>query len=75
FDLAEKDLALRGAGTMSGERQWGISDLGMEAIRNLKMVAAARAEAEKIIESNPDLSLHPNFVKRLGQRKQELHFE
>lgn len=75
FDLAEKDLALRGAGTMSGERQWGISDLGMEAIRNLKMVAAARIEAEKIIEDDPDLSLHPDFAEKLKARKQELHFE
>ncbi|HQI26253.1 MAG TPA: ATP-dependent DNA helicase RecG [Candidatus Paceibacterota bacterium] len=75
FDLAEKDLALRGAGTMSGERQWGISDLGMEALRNLKMVAAARIEAEKIIEDDPDLSLHPDFAEKLKARKQELHFE
>ncbi len=75
FDLAEKDLALRGAGTMSGEKQWGISDLGMEALRNLKMVAAARIEAEKIIEDDPDLSLHPDFAEKLKARKQELHFE
>lgn len=75
FELAEKDLALRGAGTMAGEKQWGISDLGMEALRNLKMVAAARTEAEAIIESDPDLSFHPEFAERLGARKQELHFE
>lgn len=75
FELAEKDLALRGAGTMAGEKQWGISDLGMEALRNLKMVAAARIEAEKIIEDDPDLSLHPDFAEKLKARKQELHFE
>ncbi|MFA6274819.1 MAG: ATP-dependent DNA helicase RecG [Candidatus Paceibacterota bacterium] len=75
FELAEKDLALRGTGTMTGEKQWGISDLGMEALRNLKMVAAARKEAEEIIEDDPNLSSYPVFTKRLSERKQELHFE
>ena len=75
FELAEQDLALRGAGTITGEKQWGISDLGMEAIRNLKMVAAARTEAEAIIEKDPNLKNHPDFADRLKSQKQEFHFE
>ena len=38
FELAELDLSLRGSGELSGTKQWGISDLGMEAIKNIKMV-------------------------------------
>ena len=34
FELAEFDLTQRGAGALSGSKQWGISDLGMEAIKN-----------------------------------------
>ena len=75
FELAELDLAQRGAGMLSGNKQWGLSDLGMEAIKNLKMVAAARLEAESIIESDPDLSHHPQFLARLSSQKQEIHFE
>jgi ATP-dependent DNA helicase RecG len=75
FELAEHDLALRGSGTIVGGKQWGVSDIGMEAIKNIKMVEAARAEAEAIINADPDLSLHPNFLTRLSSQKQELHFE
>ncbi len=75
FELAEIDLAQRGAGKLGGEKQWGLSDLGMEAIKNLKMVAAARLEAETIINKDADLSQHPQFTKYLANRKQEIHFE
>ena len=51
FELAEFDLAQRGAGELRGTKQWGISDLGMEAIKNIKMVEAARLEAQRLIES------------------------
>ncbi|MBU2329848.1 ATP-dependent DNA helicase RecG, partial [Patescibacteria group bacterium] len=45
FELAEYDLALRGAGELYGARQWGVSDIAMEALKNIKMVEAARTEA------------------------------
>src|SRR4029077_10675496 len=38
FELAEADLLQRGPGELSGRKQWGISDLGMEALKNLKLV-------------------------------------
>jgi len=75
FELAELDLAQRGAGELAGGKQWGLSDLGMEAIKNLKMVAAARLEAETIINADPDLSHHPQFLTRLASTPQEVHFE
>ncbi|MFZ2763858.1 MAG: ATP-dependent DNA helicase RecG, partial [Minisyncoccia bacterium] len=36
FELAEFDLVQRGAGELAGFKQWGISDIGMEAIKNIK---------------------------------------
>ncbi len=75
FELSELDLALRGAGELSGGKQWGISDLGMEAIKNIKMVEAARKEATEIIEKDPSLSHYPDLLKTLEHKKFEIHFE
>jgi len=73
FELAELDLMLRGSGELSGKKQWGISDLGMEAIKNIKMVEAARAEAKEIIEKDFKLEKFPLIKKCL--EKTEIHFE
>ena len=75
FELAEFDLAQRGAGELYGRKQWGISDLAMEGIKNIKMVEAARREAQMVLESDPELSLHPLVRAELLKRSQEIHFE
>ena len=75
FELAEMDLALRGAGALTGGKQWGISDLGMEAIKNLKLVSAARESAQKLIATDPNLIKHPEIQKILATRARTLHFE
>ena len=75
FELAELDLMLRGAGELVGKKQWGISDIGMEAIKNIKMVEAARTEAKKIIEENIDLKNYPILAKQAEKFVIPLHFE
>ena len=76
FKLTEYDLALRGAGELGGSRQWGVSDIGMEAIRNIKMVEAARNEAENILAKDETLARFPLISKKLAERKaDEIHFE
>ena len=76
FELAEFDLKLRGPGELSGNKQWGISDIGMEAIRNLKMVEAARAEAEYLLSQDEALAKFPLINQKLLNRKNdEIHFE
>jgi ATP-dependent DNA helicase RecG len=73
FELAELDLGLRGAGDLYGRKQWGISDLGMEALKNLKMVEAARTEARALIAEDPDLAKHPALRSRVSE--EAVHFE
>jgi len=75
FELAELDLSLRGAGMLSGDKQWGITDLGMEALRNIKMVEAARSEAIAIIEKDIDLKSYPLLADTLKNKNIKLHFE
>ncbi|MDA8611360.1 ATP-dependent DNA helicase RecG, partial [Candidatus Pacebacteria bacterium] len=58
FELSEYDLKFRGAGELYGKKQWGISDLGMEAIKNIKMVEAARNEATKLVEEDSEFKKH-----------------
>jgi ATP-dependent DNA helicase RecG len=74
FELAEHDLKLRGAGELSGGVQWGISDLGMEAIKNIKMVEAARKEAGTLINTDPTLAHFPLLKKKIALAD-EIHFE
>ncbi len=75
FELAELDLSLRGAGLLGGDKQWGITDLGMEAIKNIKMVEAARSEAINLIEKDATLASFPLLSQTLLDRDLDLHFE
>lgn len=74
FELAEADLRQRGAGDLAGAKQWGVSDLAMEALKNIKMVEAARLEAHNLIASDPDLKNYPLLSRRLAQN-QSVHME
>lgn len=76
FELAEHDLTFRGSGELYGAKQSGLSDLGMEAIKNLKLVEAARTEARYLVEQNPDLSkLFPLIHARVEKIGEALHME
>ncbi|MGB0925327.1 MAG: ATP-dependent DNA helicase RecG, partial [Minisyncoccia bacterium] len=75
FELAEIDLALRGAGDLAGLKQWGMSDLAMDAIKNIKMVEFARAEAKHIIENDEALENFPELLARIKSDSYKVHFE
>lgn len=75
FELAEYDLAFRGTGELYGMRQWGLSDLAMEAIKNIKLVEAARTEARKLIEEDMELSRYPLLRAKVVEQRSDIHFE
>ena len=65
FELAEKDLEIRGAGEVFGERQSGISDLKLGRIpRDEPVVIEARRVAEQILDDDPDLAAHAQLARR-----------
>ncbi|MBP6858107.1 MAG: ATP-dependent DNA helicase RecG [Candidatus Pacebacteria bacterium] len=74
FELAEYDLQIRGTGELSGVKQWGISDIGMEALRNIKLVEAAQRSAKDLILKDPELSKHP-LLKEAVKKYDQMHFE
>jgi ATP-dependent DNA helicase RecG len=55
FDLAEKDLELRGPGEFFGTRQSGIPELRMAKLSDIQLLEQARREAISIFENDPDL--------------------
>jgi len=74
FELAEHDLQFRGSGELYGRKQWGLSDVAMEALKNIKMVEAARTEAHELIEKDPELKKNSALAEKLSEKK-EIHFE
>ncbi len=74
FALAEMDLSLRGSGELAGDKQWGISDIGMEAIKNLPLVEAACKEAGALLGKDPNLTNHPE-IKKTVDAMESLHLE
>lgn len=75
FALAEADLELRGAGDLYGRQQWGVSDIGMEALRNPRLIEASRTEAERLIHTDPFLRGFPALAARAARIRGTLHGE
>ena len=75
FELAEFDLQQRGAGELYGRKQWGISDLAMEAIKNIKMVEASRNEAIRLVDEDPEFKKYPLIQEYFNTQTNKIHFE
>jgi ATP-dependent DNA helicase RecG len=68
FLLAEKDLEIRGAGEVFGERQSGFSDLKLGRIpRDEAVVIEARGVAEQILDTDPDLHAHAQLRQEVEE--------
>ncbi|MEN9552403.1 MAG: ATP-dependent helicase, ATP-dependent helicase RecG [Candidatus Parcubacteria bacterium] len=74
FELAELDMKERGIGMLTDGKQWGISDMAMEAIKNPKLVEIARREAKALVEADSELISHP-LLKQLTEEKESVHME
>lgn len=75
FDLAEKDLALRGPGALFGTRQSGLPDIAMENIANVRLIQITRDEAKTILDSDPELADHPLLKDALKRFDEKIHLE
>jgi ATP-dependent DNA helicase RecG len=75
FKLAEADLENRGSGDLAGVKQWGLSDIAMEALRNPRLVEIARNSAKALLESDPDLKNHTSLSTAIHSGGYDIHFE
>lgn len=67
FDIAEKDLELRGPGEIFGYRQHGLPQLKLaDPVKHMKIVNIASNLADELLENDPDLSLKEN--EKFGNR-------
>lgn len=73
FELAEKDLQIRGPGEFLGTRQSGIPDYLMNALKNLELVQVVRLETEKIMEKDPELKNHPILKGKVDDLRKTLN--
>ena len=75
FELAEKDLELRGPGDLAGKRQWGVASFTMEALKDIRLVKETKEAAGEILEKDNNLSEHKIIRKKLKSVEKNLHFE
>ena len=75
FELAEKDLEIRGPGSLYGTQQWGVPDIAMQGLSNIFLVEKTRAAAKEILEKDPELKNYPELKERLKQFQTRIHFE
>ena len=69
FILAERDLALRGAGELLGRRQSGLSNWQIVELTSPELIATAQREARTLYEEDPNLNLpeHQLLSSFIGQ--------
>ena len=74
FELAEKDLQLRGPGDYLGTRQSGLPDLKVARITDHDILALARREALRILDADPGLDKDENalLAERMKRYKADL---
>jgi ATP-dependent DNA helicase RecG len=75
FELAEKDLQIRGPGDFLGQRQWGMPDLAMASLADVSLVEKARNEAKEILQQDPGLTKYPLLRERLKEFRARAHLE
>ena len=75
FELAEKDLEIRGPGEFGGKRQWGIPDLAMTSLKDFALVEKVKQSAKAILEKDPHLKKQPLLKQRLKRFQEKVHFE
>lgn len=75
FELAERDLALRGPGQFLGGKQTGLPDIAMASLNNLELIRDARRAAETHVRSDPSLAKTPALKKKLDEFKRSVHLE
>lgn len=75
FELAERDLKIRGPGEFLGEVQAGMPDYAMHALQDIELVKSSREAAAQVLKSDTSLQKHPALKARIVEFEKALHLE
>jgi len=75
FELAEKDLKIRGPGDFFGQRQWGIPDIAMNSLSDIFLVEKTKRAAKEILEEDPQFKKYPLLEERIDNFQRRVHLE
>lgn len=70
FELARLDLERRGVGDLVGTRQSGLHATlrHLDVLADTDVVDAARQQAARVVEHDPDLDAHPGLARAVADR-------
>ena len=75
FELAEKDMSIRGPGEFFGVKQSGLPDLAMASLANVELIKKARLEARLLLKDDSSLNNHQLLKEKLDSFQRFTHFE
>ncbi|MFC1787930.1 ATP-dependent DNA helicase RecG [Patescibacteria group bacterium] len=75
FELAEKDLELRGPGNIFGNAQSGFPDFKLATPADVELMKKARDWATEILETDSKLDDHPLLADQVKQSFDRVHLE
>lgn len=75
FDLADKDLQLRGPGNIFGTDQSGFEAFQLGTYADIDLITLARDYAKEYLDEDPSLKTWPALKDRLIEYYDEVHFE
>ena len=75
FELAEKDLELRGPGEFLGEHQTGTPDFAMNALGDSLLIKMAQDAAKKLLAADPEIKNYPLLKAKLDMLTAQVHLE
>ena len=75
FELAEKDMEIRGPGQFYGVQQSGLPDLAMASLKDINLIKSTRHEAFELLKKDLDLKPYPLLAEKLSQFKKIIHLE
>jgi ATP-dependent DNA helicase RecG len=75
FELAEKDLQLRGAGNVFGNAQSGFPDFKFATPADVPLMKLSRDWAMKLLEDASFFEAHPLVRERIEEALEQIHLE